>query len=475
MIVQFVSAEIILLVTSLLLLFADLFLKNEHKSLLSKIAILGFLATAYSLIMYWPAESLTLWGQYSLNFLSQVFKMIFVAAGLLTVLLAQSYLGEDRSDRDKISHPGEFYLILYFCVLGSFIVVSSRDLVTLFVGIELATIPLYVLSSLLKKDKGSNEAGVKFIVSGSLATALMVFGFSFLFGATGSLQFKDIAYFTFQQPTDPVLLFGAILVLLAISFKLAMVPFHMWAPDVYEGAPSPVTAFLSVGSKATALAFVVVLFLGPLYGTFDRLIPFFLVGSALSMTLGNLGALKQKNLRRFMAYSSVAQVGYILLAFLGPKADLVPALLFYLIAYLVSNFAAFFIFSIVGQKRAEDFKSLRGLGKQSPTLAACLMLTMFSLAGIPPVAGFIGKFFLFSSAAHNGHYGMVLFATLNSTLSLYYYLLIIKAAYISKAEEGSLPSLEVSFGQRISLLVLMIGILGLGLYPKLIEQIWSHF
>jgi len=249
----------------------------------------------------------------------------------------------------------------------------------------------------------------------------------------------------------------------AMGFKLTLFPFHMWAPDVYEGSPTPVTAVISVSSKATGIAFLLIIINGPLAPLHDFLKTPLLILAATTMTVGNLGALKQRNLRRFMAYSSIAQAGYIIMAMAGTEVSSYSSIIYYLFVYGASNYAAFFIIGIVGRQRAEVFASLRGMSVQSPLLAAILMLTMFSLGGIPPLAGFAGKFLLFGAAAEQGYYAMVIFAALNSTVSLYYYLLLVKEAYIS--DVPSLSPLTITVVQRSSLIVLTGAMVLLGLIP----------
>lgn len=409
-------------------------------------------------------------GGYVLSSKGILFKFIFTLCTFFSVLVSRSYFVRQGNRRGRLRMESEFYGLLIFCLFGMFTVVSANNLITLLIGIELATIPLYALVAMYK-DVDATEAAMKYIIMGSLSTAISLFGYSFVYGACGSVGFAEIKAFADANPQDMLLWVGVLFILISTGFKLAIAPFHMWAPDVYEGAPTPVTAFLSVGSKSAAVAFVMVLFFGPLNALLTQLHHFFIVVSILSMVVGNLGALRQRNLRRFLAYSSISQAGYIMLGFLGSENFSQTALIYYLLVYAVTNLCFFFIIAVIGQKRKEEFASLRGLSKQSPALAGLLMLVMFSLAGIPPLAGFTGKFMLFAAAAENGHYALVAFAALNSTVSLYYYLLVIKEAYILKPKEEVIDSLEITFAQRISMLVLGLGILLLGLLPVVTNKI----
>ena len=393
-----------------------------------------------------------------------LFKQLFVVAALLTAWLAEPYFCKEGNKRGRLARGGEFYSLLVFCTAGMSAVVSAQDLITLFVGLEMATIPLYVLTAFYRGEEESAEAAMKYIVMGSLSTAIILFGYSFIYGASGVVHFKGIAEFAAAHPDDLLLRAGALLAIAAVGFKLAMVPFHMWAPDVYHGAPTPVTAFIASGSKTAAIGFLVLLFTGPLEPLRPALGPLFSGLAAISMFVGNLGALKQRNLRRFMAYSSIAQVGYILLAFLSAREILLGSLMYYLGIYLAGNMAAFFVFSLVGRNHDETLDGLHGLSRSNPGLAAVLMLAMFSLAGVPPLAGFTGKFLLFSSAAETGHYGLLLFAALNSVASLYYYMIVIKEAYIVQPS-GEPVRLPVARATSGILLLLAVAMVVLGLWP----------
>jgi NADH-quinone oxidoreductase subunit N len=305
---------------------------------------------------------------------------------------------------------------------------------------------------------------------GSLSTGLLLFGYSFIYGCAGSLRFDMILAAAEARPDSVLLKTGVLFILASIGFKLTLFPFHMWAPDVYDGAPTPVTGFISVSSKATAIAFLLILLYGPLAPLHQSLqLPLLLLAAA-TMTVGNLGALKQTRLRRFMAYSSIAQAGYIVMAMAGPAKAAYSSIIYYLLVYAAANYAIFFLMAVVGREREEEFQSFRGMGKKHPGLAAILMLTMFSLGGIPPLAGFMGKFLLFASAAKEGYYFMVVFAALNSTISLYYYLLLVKESYINTPEQP-MPVLELSNSQRASLTILTAAMILLGLLPVFSDKI----
>ncbi len=462
--------DLFILLQGFTVLGIDLFSRKREPVVTFQLTWSGLLFNFILLLCLPYDRTVVFFGTYQVSGLALLFKQIFVISAFFTVLLSRYYFTEKGNFRGPMRAMGEFYGIVLFCTFGMFTVVSATGLLTLFIGMELATIPLYVLSAFRKGDDLSAEASTKFIVMGALSTGILLFGYSFIYGAVGSLRFVNILAFATQYPLHPLLFLGLLFIFAAIGFKLTLFPFHMWAPDVYEGAPTPVTAFISVSSKATAIAFLIVLLYGPLAPLHPRLQYLILLLAGATMTVGNLGALKQKNLCRFMAYSSIAQAGYILLALAGQAEMGRASIIYYLLIYAAANYATFFIISIVSQKRTEEFASLRGLGKQSPTLAAILLLSMFSLAGIPPLAGFIGKFMLFASAAQEGYYFMVIFAALNSTVSLYYYLLLIKEAYILQPTAGPMV-FEVSFVQQSSLAILTVFMILLGLVPMISTKI----
>ena len=378
-----------------------------------------------------PADTVeAAFGGYTATRTGQVWKLIFTVAAFGTVLLARPYFRPGGNARGVLAKPGAFFALLVLCTQGMFALVSATDLLTFYLGLELATLPIFALAAFQPRDADSVEAGAKYVLMGGLSSALLLFGISFLYGAAGSLDYHSLASAVRGAPNEPVLWGGVIFLLGGLGFKLAMFPLHMWAPDVYQGAPTPVMAFLSVGSKAAAVAALAMLFLGPLDALRPVLVPFFAIAAALSMAAGNLGAMRQSNLRRFVAYSSVAQVGYMLVAMLGETAAARQALQYNLVTYGATSFALYFIMGVVGREGPETLPSLRGLSRRSPGLAALLVLCMFSLAGIPPLAGFLGKFMLFTVAAAEGHYIVVGIALANAVVSFYYYMLVVKEAYI---------------------------------------------
>lgn len=395
---------------------------------------------------------------------------VLTLGAFCAIWFSKDYFTHDAAGKPRLKEFPEFVSIIGFATFGGVVVVSACDLLTLFIGLELATIPMYALTAWNKRDAEGAEAAVKFILMGSVATAFELFGLSYLYGFSGSLFLQEIAAAVSLHPASPLLWVGVLFLICGVGFKLTLFPFHVWAPDVYEGAPTPVTALLSVTSKAVAILFLVVMFYGPFAAIQYDAAPFLALLAALTLFAGNLGALKQTKLRRFMAYSSISQAGYILVALLGPKQDAQSAIIFYLLLYTFANYLAFFVFGIVGRDRREDFASLRGLSKDNPTLAVALVVALMSLAGIPPLAGFFGKLQLFFSAAEGKQYALITFAVLNNVLALYYYIQILKSAWIDEPE-GETPKIQVSARQKLTVAVLMILVIACGFLPFLSNNI----
>lgn len=456
--------DLLILLLAVLILGIDLYRGKAQSTITFHTCWIGLLII-FSILINLPYDESALYlGSYQVTGTALLFKQVFVLSALFTVLLSNPYFSPNGNFRGVLKYRSEFLFIILLCTFGMFTVVSATDLLILFVGMELATIPLYILSGYQKEDILSVEASTKYIIMGSLSTGLLLFGYSFLYGCAGSLTFEAIAAACSANPDEPLLRLGVLFVLASIGFKLTLFPFHMWAPDVYDGAPSPVTAFISVSSKAVAIAFLLILVYGPLAAMHSYLQPILLILAAATMTVGNLGALKQKRLRRFMAYSSIAQAGYIIMAMAGDAEAAYSSILFYLFVYAAANYAIFFILSIIGRNGDEKLSGLQGMGKKNPVLAAVLMLTLFSLGGIPPLAGFMGKFLLFAAAAQKGYYGMVVFAALNSTISLYYYLLLVKEAYITQPSFDKKP-LTLDPVQKTSLALLTSAMIFAGILP----------
>ena len=469
----FFLPDMALLALALAILTGEVFLRKHVARTSFRIATGGLIAILILLSLF---SSLTLplegvaFASYRITPSIVLWKQIFVLAALGTVFISSSYFRNGGSARGTLTRPGAFYSLILFSTLGMFALISAGDALTFYLGLELASLPLYALSAFQPHDSQSVEGASKYVLMGAFSSTLSLFGISFLFGAAGGLSFESIGLAAHMNSAQPFLHIGALLLLGGIGFKLSMAPLHMWAPDVYQGSPMPVMAFLSVGSKAAAVAAMTLLFLGPLDALRSGMTGVFSLAAVLSMVVGNLGAMRQSNLRRFVAYSSIAQVGYMLVAFTGTVEGARSALQYNLIAYGATSFAFYFVISLIGKTRSEEITSLQGLSSESPGLAALLVLCMFSLVGIPPLAGFLGKFLLFSTAAQGGHYLLVLIAAMNAVVSFYYYMRLLKEAYISKPTTIFAP-IRLNRAAQIWTFILAILLLVLGTCPALGEYI----
>jgi NADH-quinone oxidoreductase subunit N len=464
--------ELIVVGTALAVLLVDLFLDEKKRVALAPIALAGIAAALVALVAVVPAEAILFGGRFAVDAVTTWFKVLFLLAAFFTVCLSVDLLdGRVRVRAAGIGLRGEYYTVLLLTLSGAMYLVSARDLVTLYVSLELSTIPMFALAAWQRKSAASQEAGLKYAVMGALASAFLLYGFAFLFGLAGT---TDLAGISMTVAPSPALYLAIVLVATGIGFKLTLVPFHMWAGDVYEGAPFPVIAYLSVASKGVGLAVMFQIFyrvLGPMMGDLGPLIA---VLAAATMTVGNTVAIVQRGIKRFMAFSAISQAGYIAMGFLGPDAGGVPAMLFYMLAYLAGNMTAFgvivFFANATGKGGIEDY---RGLSRTNPMLALALMLALFSLAGIPPLSGFVGKFFLFSIASKAGYHWLVAVAAVNSTISLYYYLRIVRQMYIEPLAPDA-ERLPVTATIAASVGLTTIAAVLLGLVPLVYELIHAQ-
>lgn len=437
----------------------DLIWKGEKRRILSWVTSAGLLFIGVLLALYFrPPETGTLvfGGMLRWDWLGYAFTMIFIVGGVITSLLMK--------DNPEAGKQGEFYLLMLISIMGMSLMASASDLIMLFLAIETTSIPLYVLAGFLRKDPKSHEAGFKYLLYGAMTSALMLYGFSLLFGFTGTTQIYRIAELLVSRQVEMVPVTGVIiLVLVGIGFKISAVPFHFWAPDVYEGAPSPVAGFLSTASKAAGFSVLIRLMVSAFPASAPIWSLIIAVLSVASMTFGNLQALNQKNIKRMLAYSSIAQAGYVLIGVAVVSSLGVSGVVFYLIAYLVTNLAAFGVVSIIGKTLGSDeIKDYGGLSRRSPALALALLAALLSLGGIPPFAGFVGKIILFSAAMQVNMAWLAIIGILNSIIALYYYLVVLKVAYLDRTE-GDETGLLISGSSRIAIILCIIGIMAVGI------------
>jgi len=402
-------------------------------------------------------------GSYVMDGLAVFFKRFFLLAALIVLLMAAEF-----SSR-ILAGISEFYSLTLFALSGMMFAASANDFAMLFVSIELITVTFYVLTSFQRNRLASLEAGIKYLILGALASAIMVYGIALVYGTAGSMNFPELAVKARALSGQPLFLFGLLLVVAGLAFKIAAFPLQIWAPDVYQGSPAPTTAFLAVGSKAAGIVLLLRFILGSLppeiTGRWKLLI---MVMSAVTILYGSLCAIPQRNLKRLLGYSSIANAGYLLLGVAAMSSAGVIAILFYLGGYLFTVLAAFAVIcAVMRETEAEDIADLAGLHQRSPLLAGTMTLAMVSLAGIPPLAGFFGKFLLFKAALEQGpaYYWLIGVAVVGVVISLYYYFGVVRAIYWSQAPAGQLP-LSVSMPLKVSLAGCVVGMLLLGIYPN---------
>ncbi|MEN6483856.1 MAG: NADH-quinone oxidoreductase subunit N [Syntrophobacteraceae bacterium] len=403
-------------------------------------------------------EGMLFYDAYKVDLFSQVFKVLLSLGTFWVVLTCRELKG--ISERLH----AEFFFLMSICTLGMMMLVSSVELLTIYVSVELASYCLYLMVPMRRGTDLYAETGVKYFMIGATASAIMLFGISFLFGAVHSTYVVDIVRVLPQIITQPAAIIGLILALSGFFFKQALFPFHSWAPDVYQGAANQVTTYIATASKMAAAA-MVIRFVGFSGGASPVFVNLLMVLSVLSMTFGNLVALIQKDIKRLLAYSSIAHAGYILVGILSMSERGFASAIYYSLAYLVMNFACFMvIMKIADDGHNLQIKELAGLHKRSPLLAMTLMLGLFGLAGIPPTVGFTGKFLVFAAALEQGHLILIIIAMINATISLYYYLIVIKAAYLLEPV-NPYPPVRVDGMTRTLSLALVILMVFLGIFP----------
>jgi NADH-quinone oxidoreductase subunit N len=452
-------------------LLADMFLPKtvERGRALTRIALVGLAVTLGLLVSSWGVFGSAFGGSFVQDGVSFCFKAFFLITGMFVLHMAGQY--ESKIKRGR----GEFVVLILFALTGMCLLSSASEFLLFFVSLETLAVSLYIITAYMRDDDRSIEAGIKFLTLGALSTAILVFGLSFVYGSTGLTNFADIAKAIAAQPEVPLTFyFGAALVLIAMFFKIAAFPFHVWVPDVYEGAPAPITAFLALGSKAAGFAALIKLVttvFAPIQSQF--ILPLLAVLSAATIIYGNFGALNQKNIKRMLAYSSIGHAGYLLIGLAALKAGGVEAILVYLAGYLFSTAAAFLVAVWVSAKLgSESISDYAGLGRRSPVMAATMLLAMSSLAGVPPMAGFFGKFYVLSTAVKSDLIWLAAIGLLNVVTSLYYYLGVVKYMYARPAADPS--PLQISLSQRVALYAAMAGIIILGAYPTPMIELASQ-
>jgi NADH-quinone oxidoreductase subunit N len=459
--------EIAVLVLGMVILMFETFTKNIDKRLLAFAGITGLAAVLAASFFVTPRPSaeqaIGFWSFYTADPLSIFFKQFALLTTILVLIMMIDYAPVVRRSFPGPTAQaglGEFFAVPIFTCAGLMYMASAIDFIFIFVSLELVTISFYVLVSFTRRNPATLEAGVKYLVLSALSTAFFVYGITWLFGATGETNLQRIA----AALTNPSIehgaaLFGMVLVLVALGFKIAAVPFQIWVPDVYQGAPTPVTAYLSVGSKAAG--FVVLLRVLQLFPMLPQMQRLMVLVALLTLIYGNLAALPQTNLKRLLAYSSIAHAGYLLI---GVACFDGPAVTFYLAAYLLMTLLSFAVLVIVAQQTGEEIADFDGLARRSPFLAFAMLIGMVSLAGVPFTAGFLGKFFIFNAAVAKGQITLIVVGVITVGCGFYYYLKVVRAMYWQSAAKTEL--IPVSGLSRVAISALIVATIWLGVYPQ---------
>jgi NADH-quinone oxidoreductase subunit N len=446
--------------TACLVLVLDLLPPRGTKSHLGTVALAGLVTALLVALTRWGTGGRGFRDMIVLDNYALFFHVVICYAAALIVLLSVDYL------RRSGVETGEYYALVLFSTSGMLLLASAGDLIVVFLAIELMSLSLYVLAGLFKRRREAGEASMKYFLLGVFASAFLLYGIALLYGATGTTNFDRLAAAVSADPRDPLVLIGAGLLLVGFGFKISSVPFHMWAPDVYEGAPTSVTALIATGSKAAVFGALIRLLAAGLRAAQPEWTVLLWVLAALTMTVGNVVAIAQSNLKRLLAYSSIAHVGYMLVGLVAGGATGAGAILFYLLAYTFTTAGTFGVITLCERagEEAVEVRDYAGLGRRHPLLALALSLFLLSLVGIPPLAGFVGKFYLFGSAIRAGFVVLAVIAVLNSAVAAYYYLRVIVYMYMRDAD-GSAAALAPSFAGGLALAIALIGIVVLGLRP----------
>ncbi len=459
--------ELILAALVLVIIATDLFLSRPNKWVLTPLTVGGLILAGAACVVVWDINETVYSGFYIVDDLSVFLKAATIVIGILSALFAPGYLAVRRIPL------GEFNMILVTALIGMCVLASSSDLITLFLGLELMTMPSYLLTGLHKTDRYSNEGGLKYFLLGSFASAILLFGIAWVYGLTGTTNVAEVAAALTGQ-MSPALLVAIAFLTVGATFKIAAVPFHYWTPDAYQGAPTPITGFLSVGPKLGAFALLIRVFAEALEPLRADWLAIFVVLTVLTMTLGNVVAMTQLNVKRMLAYSSIAHTGYIMVgiaAFANTSdpdvaAQGIESVLFYVLGYAVMNIAAFAVVGMLQRDttRFGGLNSFAGLASRAPMRAAAMAILMLSLTGIPPTVGFFAKLYVLLAAVEAGLAWLAVIVVLNAALAAFYYLRVIVYMYMRDPEPDPAP-LETSAFGSLALGLSVAGVLALGIFP----------
>lgn len=463
--------ETILSVVAMALLLVNVFVPSEQKAYLGYLSLVGIIVAFIPVIGGWGTPQDGFNGSVLQDNFALFFKGIFLVSASLSILISDKYMAREGCNR------GELYPLILLATAGMMLMASGTDLMVIFLGLEVLSVSLYILAGFNRDNLKSNEAGLKYFLLGAFSTGFLLYGMALTYGATGTTKIAKIAAFVTSNPgvtNNQMFLVGMLLMAVGFSFKIAAAPFHMWTPDVYEGAPTPMTAFMSVGPKAAGFAAFLRVFMMALPAFKPEWSALLWVLAVLTMTVGNITALYQQNIKRMLAYSSIAHAGYVMVGFVAGNSVGMAGIMFYMLSYAFMNIGAFAIIVMVGKKGEANntVADYAGFGYKHPVLGMAMSIFLFSLAGIPPAAGFIGKFYIFSGAIQAGYIGLAIIGVLNSAASVYYYLRVMVFMYMKDpAEEFDWFKVTPSLAACICLSV--AGVLIPGMFPGYILQ-WAQ-
>jgi NADH-quinone oxidoreductase subunit N len=459
-----IAPELVLTGFALLILLISAFVRGERRGFLGYTALVGVIGALISL--YWGIgrEASAFSGMVNLDPFSFFFKVMIGIIALLTILASLGYAKREGIDF------GEYYVLVLFATVGMMLMASGANLLIIFLGLEVMSISIYVLAGIMRDDARSVEAAFKYFLLGAFTSAFLLYGIAMTYASTGTLDLGGIGRVLTERTWInglPILITGLALLIVGFGFKIALVPFHMWTPDVYEGAPTSITAFMATGVKAAGFAAFVRVFLYALPTLQGCWTEIMWILSVATMTVGNIIALSQTNIKRMLAYSSIAHAGYILVAFVAGNELGQSSILFYLLAYVFMNIGAFTVVIMLGKKGEENtlISDYAGLGLQHPLLAVAMAIFMFSLAGVPPMAGFMAKFYVFSAAVKAGYYWLAVIGVLNSAVAAYYYLRVLIYMYFRDAEK-ELTVGSFSPAAVLAIIISVWGVLHIGILPS---------
>jgi NADH-quinone oxidoreductase subunit N len=459
-----IAPEIVLAAFGFLVLLVDVFSpKGGKKGYLGFLSLIGVVIAFFFTLPLMGSATSGFGGMFTADGYAVFFKVVFLIIAFLTILISMGY-----AHREGIE-GGEYYALVLFATIGMTLMAGATHMITIFLGLETMSISIYVLAGMMREDRRSVESALKYFLLGAFATGFLLYGMALIYGATGSLNLKEISTFIASNNkllNSPMLLMSLVFLTIGLGFKIASVPFHMWTPDVYEGAPTSITAFMATGVKAAGFAVFVRVFFSALPAFRPDWTSIMWVFAVATMTVGNLAAISQTNIKRMLAYSSIAHAGYLLVAFVAGNKLGVSGILFYLMTYAFMNIGAFTCVILVGKKGEENtlITDYAGLGFKHPLLAASMAIFLLSMAGIPPLGGFMAKFYVFSAAVESKFYWLVIIGVLNSAVSVYYYLRVTVLMYFRESER-EITGLQFSPASVFALLCAVVGTIYMGIFP----------